>query len=49
MTIYDTVDRNASQLKHLAAKPKAHDADDASAKTNHAADINDLAEDSSDF
>lgn len=40
---------NTAQLKNLAAQPKAYNTDDAYTKSNHAADINDLAEDSSDF
>ena len=49
MAFNDTVNRNTAQLKNLAAQPKAYNTDDASANTNYAADINDLAEDSSDF
>jgi hypothetical protein len=49
MAFNDTMDRNATQLKHLTAQSKAYNTDDAYTKSNHAADINDLAEDSSDF
>lgn len=44
MAFNDTVDRNTAQLKNLAAQPKAYNTDDAYTKSNHAADINDLAE-----